>query len=214
MEKVFLQVLPLAVAGAVSPTGLLFVMMILSGKDNPNRKALSFVIGSTVFLIVLGIFVGYTYKSAVHTASRPKLISAVVDIGLGLLILAIVIRSVFLEKKEKPAKERKWKIPYLLVGFMYMIINISTLIPFIAAIKVIADDKLESGDNLFLFAAVLVITMFMIAFPVVITFLAPKSSERILGPVKTFMSKHGSQIADVYFALMAVYLILKGISAV
>ncbi|MHB0976450.1 MAG: GAP family protein [Candidatus Aquicultorales bacterium] len=213
MEKTLLQVLPLAIAGTVSPTGLLFVMMILSGKDNPKKNALSFVIGSTIFLIVLALVVDFVYRSAVRASNHPSLLSAFIDLGLGVLILAIVARSVFTKKKKKPPSEHKRKIPYLFVGFAYMIINVSTLIPFIAANKIIADARLGLADDLALLAMLLAITMMMVAFPVIVTYTAPKSSERILGPVTAFMSKHGAQIANAYFALMAAYLIFKGLRA-
>ena len=212
MDKTFLQVLPLVIGATISPTGLLFVMMILSGKDSPKKKALSFVLGSTVFLILLGLLIFFTAKPAINATAHPDVTSSVIDIVLGLFIVLIVIKSVFFKKKDKPVDKNKHKKPYSVIGFLYMFINVSTLIPFIAAIKIIAANKLAPWDNISIVIAVILITMLMVAFPVIITYSMPKKSETILGPVNAFMSKHGSKIANVYFVLMATYLIYHGVS--
>jgi len=211
MDATFLKVLPLAIGATISPTGLLFVMMILSGKNNPKKKALTFVIGSTIFLVLLGLLIFFTYKPIVGHSAHPDDVSSIIDVVLGLLIILIVIKSVFFKKKDKAKDDdTKHKKPYIVLGFLYMLINISTLIPFIAAIKIIAANKLQPFDDISVVVAVIIITMLMVSFPVIITYLMPKESSKILGPVNEFMSKHGSQIANVYFMLMAVYLIYAG----
>ena len=211
MDATFLKVLPLAIGATISPTGLLFVMMILSGKDNPKKKALAFIIGSILFLITLGLFIFFTFKPIIQSTAHPDVTSSIINIVLGLIIILIVIKSVFFKKKDKPKDDaKKHKKPYLVLGFLYMLINISTLIPFIAAVKIVAANKLHLMDDFWMVGTVIIITMLMVAFPVIITYAMPKESTKILGPVTAFMSKHGAQIANVYFMLMAVYLIYAG----
>ena len=82
----------------------------------------------------------------------------------------------------------------------------------VAYIGIIAANKLQLMDDFWMVAAVIIITMLMVAFPVIITYAMPKESTKILGPVNVFMSKHGAQIANVYFMLMAVYLIYAGVT--
>jgi len=53
MERTLLEILPLAVAATISPSGLLFVTIILSGKENPRRHALLFLLGAVTFLIAM-----------------------------------------------------------------------------------------------------------------------------------------------------------------
>ncbi|MDP1809267.1 MAG: GAP family protein [Actinomycetota bacterium] len=211
MFSVFAQVTPLALAADISPSGLLFVMMILSNRDNGKKKALSFIIGATAFLTVLGIFTMLTFRAAAGRTGHATRLSGVLDIALALLILAIVAKSARGAKKDKPAKKKKKEPPFLVLGFSYMIINISTLIPFIAAAKIIAAAKLGLTDTSTLFAAVLLIAMFMVAFPVLISYVAPEKSQTILGPVQMFMRARGKEIANIYFLIMAVYLLVRGI---
>lgn len=212
MDKTLLEVLPLAIGAAISPTGLLFVMMILSGKGNSKKNALEFVLGSTLFLIGLGLLIFFTAKPVVNATAHPDAISSIIDIVLGVLIVLIVIKSVFFKKKDKKKNNEIDNKPYSLVGFLYMFVNISTLIPFIAAIKIIALNKLAPLDDISLVVMVIIITMLMVAFPVIISYLMPKKSEKILGPVNVFMSKNGAKIGNVYFLFMAFYLIYHGAS--
>jgi threonine/homoserine/homoserine lactone efflux protein len=210
MEKTFAQILPLAVGGTFSPSGLLLVMAILSSNENPKRKALSFIIGSSIFLTVLGILIVLLVKPAVQAASHPHKLSGYIDIALGLLIIILAGKSFLSRNKKAPQKKKERKIPYTLVGFSFMLVNTSTLVLFIAASKIIADNRLARPDTILLLLVLIIITMFMISFPVAISFAMPERSERILKPVTSFMSRHGSQIARVYFLLMAFYLIIHG----
>jgi len=211
MEKTFLEVLPLAIGAMISPTGLLFVMMLLSGKGNAKKNGLEFVLGSTLFLIGLGLLIFFTAKPVVNSTAHPDVSASIIDIVLGGLIILIVIKSVFFKKKDKK-KNKTGNKPYFIEGFLYMFVNISTLIPFIAAIKIISLNKLAPLNDISIVLMVIIITMFMVAFPVIISYLMPKESEKILGPINAFMSKNGAKIANVYFLFMALYLIYHGVS--
>lgn len=214
MLTTFARILPLALTAAISPTGLLLVMSILSGKESPVKKSRAFILGAFVFLIALGLLISLTFHPAVQQTSNPGKTSAVIDIVLGLLILGVLVVSVFHKKKEKPAKKKKRKRPYTLLGFGYMLVNYSTLIPYIAAAKIINDGDLGFWEKLPLFVILILITMSLVSLPVAVTWLFPEQSGRILGPVKTFMSRHGRMIANVFFLAMAIYLIVYGVSRI
>jgi hypothetical protein len=206
------QILPLAIGATISPSGLLFVMLILSGKGEDTKKsALKFILGALMFLVCLGLLILFLYRPAINSASSPSRLSAILNIVLGTLIALMILRSTFFKNKAKTTSRKKRNLPYFVLGFAYMLTNVSTLIPFIAAVKIIADDGLAGLDNLALFAIVLIITMMLVSFPVIVTYLMPNKSARILVPVEAFMSKHGSQIARAYFFLIAIYLIVHGI---
>lgn len=214
MERTFLEILPLAIGAAISPTGLLFVMMILSGKGNAKKSALDFVLGGTLFLVMLGLFIFFTAKPVVNSTDHPNVTSSIIDIVLGILILGVVIKSVFFKKKPKTDNSQKKKKPYPMMGFLYMLINVSTLIPFIAAVKIISMNKLAPWDGIAILLITILITMSMIAFPVAISYAMPHESQKILGPVNGFMAKNGSKISNVYFALMALYLFYHGVMGI
>jgi cytochrome c biogenesis protein CcdA len=210
LGRTIIEILPLALAASISPSGLLLVMAILSGKEDPKRKALEFVLGATVFMVALGLVILLSFNPAISQAKQPGRASALIDIGLGVLIVLVVAHSVFFKKKAKQEKQKKHKRPFFVIGFLFMIVNTSTLIPFIAACKIIADNKLRLAGALISFLFLLAITMSLIALPVVITYLMPRSAEKLLAPLKSFMSKHGTVIAQAFFFAIAIYLIVHG----
>ena len=209
MQEAFLQILPLALAATISPTGLLLVMAILSGKDNPRRKALEFILGALLFLICLNQVLTRFFPTAFDRTGNPHA-SAMVDIGLGVLIVLIVAKGIFFPKKKKAEKEKKRKQPYFIIGFFFMIVNTSTLIPFIAASKIISDAKLGSIDEIVLDVFLIVVTMALITLPVAVSYLLPKQSEKILAPISSFMDRHGKMLARLVLLAIAVYLIIHG----
>ncbi|KNZ40310.1 GAP family protein [Acetobacterium bakii] len=211
MDHTFFEILPLAIGAAFSPTGLLFVMMILSGKENSKKGALGFVLGGTLLLTLVGLFLFFTAQPVMNATRHPNLTSSIIDIGLGILILLIVALSFFFKKKPKIKAPNNKKRPYPIIGFFYMSINLSTLIPFIAAVKIISVNKLALWDNFAIFLVTVVITMSMIAFPVVISYAMPQESKKILDPMNAFIVKNGAKLGDVFFALVAVYLICHGV---
>lgn len=215
MIRTLAEILPLAVAAAFSPTGLLFVMMIISSRDTSRMRPFKFLAGAAIFLVILSLVVLLVWRPALSTIEHPQRASAAVDIVLGTMVALVVLKSVFFKSFLSPKKDRPhWqerKKPFFILGFAYMLTNISTIVPFIAACKIIADDGLAFWENIPLLVTVLVVTMSLVVFPVAIDYLMPERSEKILGPVKSFMSRHGGRIAYVYFFLIAIYLIGHGI---
>lgn len=210
MTPTLAQVLPLAIGASFSPSGLLLVIGILSSKGKPRRKALAFLLGSTLLLLVAGLVVLLVLRSSVQASPRSHRVSAIIDIALGLIIVMVVARSVLAKKTDKPVK-RERKVPYGLVGFSFMLVNTSTLVLYIAAAKIIAEQGHGLPGSAILLTIIIVVTMSMIALPVLIAYALPQRSERMLKPVSSWLSKHGSQVANAYFMLMAIYLLVRGI---
>lgn len=107
MEKALLEILPLAIAATFSPSGLLFVTMILSGKDRPLKNTVVFLSGAILFLIALGSFIIFAYNSAVTSKGHPGTFAGAIDILLGLLIIVVIGRSVIFRKKEKKVEKNR-----------------------------------------------------------------------------------------------------------
>lgn len=212
MISTLLQILPLAVGATFSPSGLLLVIGILSGKDRPRRRALAFTAGSALFLLALGLALLLILKPAIHAAPHSHRVSAVIDLVLGGFIILTVAYSALFRRGEKPQKERKRRVPYGLLGFSFMLVNTSTLVLYVAACKVIIDSGHGLFRSLILLVILIAITMLLIALPVATAFIFPRGSDRILAPVSKLMSRYGSRVARIYFLAMGVYLIIRGVT--
>ncbi|GBE57301.1 hypothetical protein BMS3Abin01_00213 [bacterium BMS3Abin01] len=211
MSETLIRVLPLVLGAAISPSGILLVMGILSrgGGENQRRKAFSFLVGSTVFLVIVAMVILFLIKPVVPSAVHHGKLSGVIDIVLGGLIALVVVWSAIFKRAK--AKRKKRKIPYAAVGFSFMLLNTSTLVLFVAACKIVVEGRLGLPETISLFLVLIAVTLSLMAFPVMISYTMPRQSERILGPITSFMSRYGNQVARVYFLLMAAYLAVHGV---
>lgn len=211
MEMTFIQILPLVLAASMSPTGLLFVMMILAG-DSGVRHGTRFLAGATVTLVILGLLVVLAWnKGASEAGSHHALASGIADILLGVAVIALLAKAIFMKKASSSIHAHPSRRPYLILGALYMATNFSTLIPFIAAGRIIAEDNLEHGGEIVLLVPLILITMAMITFPVLLTRIAPHGSQVVLDPLNRFMSRYGARITEVIFLVIAIYLVLHGV---
>ena len=188
--------------------------MILSGKDRSVKNSVVFLSGAILFLIALGSFIMVAYNSAVTSKGHTGTFAGAIDILLGRLIIVVIGRSLIFKKKEKTVEKKQGRRPYLIMGFLFMLINASSLIPFIAASKIIAENDIGFVNALIAFIALILITMFMVSFPVLVILLMPGRSEKVMVPVKSFISRHGTQVAQAYYFLIALYLIYHGVAVI
>jgi len=206
--KPIIEALPLAVAAAFSPSGLLFVMLIMSGKKG-KKGALLFNIGGIAFLTTLIIVFDLAFRviGGGEKHVNPT-ISSYVDIAFGILIVFITARNIF-KKKSKESKTPQ--LPLFVCGFVYMAINLSSLIPFIAATKTLLVSDIAPLPYIISVIILIIVTMSLMLFPVIVEYIIPKQSQKVLAPIEKFMQKHGKILANGYFLVIALYLIIKSI---
>jgi hypothetical protein len=59
--------------------------------------------------------------------------------------------------------------------------------------------------------AFLAITLAPLIVPVALSYAAPKTADRVLGPLRRVLTEHGQKIVAVVCFVIAVYLAVKGI---
>lgn len=216
MGSVLLTIMPLALAASLNPTGVLLESSIISGPGNGRRNALLFVIGATSFLIVLGLAVMFVFNHTVLPSVHHARLSAAIDIGLGMLIALAVLGSMVRgggTRRSQPASRARHR-PYLAVGLLFMAVNTSTNIPFVAASKGIADGGLPLYEEAITFSLLVLITLSLLAFPVVFAYAAPVRAESVMRRLRRVMDDYGLMFARGFFLLVAGYLVWKGIYAI
>ncbi len=97
-----------------------------------------------------------------------------------------------------------------------MMTNVTSIVPFIAATKIIADHGLGVPRTALLLLFLIATTMLMVSFPVllVITVGIPAKSQGAMESVTSFLNRHGRLVASIFFLLVAIYLIIHGINGI
>ena len=122
----------------------------------------------------------------------------------------LIILSIFKKQSRVDHSQEKTSLSLLFYGFGFMIIDLTTMVLYIAAVKIILEAKLSFGTDFLIFAAIIIIIMSTMALPVFLATLAPQKSAPLLAKLKNFVDKHGLLINKIVIILIALYLIYKG----
>lgn len=212
MLKLLLFVIPLGLAGAISPVLLTEQTVVLAGPDG-RRTARAFAAGAMVtlfgFVAILVVF-----GSSIKLPKAPHL-NATLDVVIGAMLLALAL---FLQlrnpkqKSDKPARGAMNPRAAYLFGTVSMATNFTTLALIIPASKEIAASGVELGGRA-VAAAVLVLLASMPAWiPLALTALAPGPATRGLDAFGAFIQRSGRLATVILVALVGAFMIVRGVA--
>jgi len=108
-------VLPLAVGAAISPSITVIVLALLAGDDHPRKRATAFLIGAVGVMLIWAVIISSAMWSVIQQLEgdvdrySTELVddySAVLDIGLGILLVAFGFWRVLAKPKSGKGKDR------------------------------------------------------------------------------------------------------------
>lgn len=170
MNALLAQVLPFAVAAAISPTVLTIVVLILAGGHKPLVRAWAFTVGGVAFTIVFVVLsvtlLGNLRDAGSGHQSTP---SRVVKLAVAAVLLGLAARQLMRARHPKPRSSgpNKWQsrlatartIDFVGVGVLAMLTNASTLVMILAGAHVVTvsqapdSTKVEAAVMLAVFAS-------------------------------------------------------------
>lgn len=209
MLETFLSFLPLSLGGAVNPFGILIIFFLLAQENKPLKKTWLFILGSITFLVLLIFLEYFLLKYTIGVGRHQTSISASIDVAFGVLLIFLAIFRKAKPKVKSQKSGKSWKM--FVFGFVFMITDLSTLVLYIAAVKIIFEDRLILPINILFFALNILIAMSTMALPVFLATVAPKKSSHMLSLLKNFISKYGQLVSKIVIILIALYLIFKGV---
>ena len=210
MSDLTLKILPLALAAAVNPAGILVVVALLA---TARRTALFLVAGFCAVFVAFGVVV---LALGLRLELKPSTTSAVIDLAAAALIVFVGIRGL---RKKKPAaggdsapKHRTLGAAGgFVAGLALAASDFSSVIPYLVALKDMAIAGAGSAAAWTALAVFLAICLAPMVAPVAVSYAAPRSAEHLLGPVRRALQKHGQTIIAVVCFVIAAYLALKGV---
>jgi threonine/homoserine/homoserine lactone efflux protein len=215
-----LQVLPLALGAAVSPTAFVVELLILSSRTSPRAKAWAYLLGfATVLVAAVVLFLTVLSRAADADGGGHTTTGRIVD-GLAALLLAGVgIRS--LMPKATPGEKHTSKVAtrigeagpgfYVGVGAVTMLINFSTLILLAPACHEITRSMASSGVKAFCAVMLVVVTLLPVLLPVLGVTVLGSRADAVLARINSFVSRHSRQINAAVCLVLAALLAWKAI---
>ena len=213
MISLLVKVLPLAFGAAVSPTLLTMVVLLLAGAKT-RRPAVAFAAGTAVLSVAIGAAVLLVFRAL----DAPRHVSghrgAVVDIVFGAVLLALAVRAIASKPKPKEPKPRHlWGTGAAFVlGLGIMASNFSSLVLYLAALKEIVRADATTSATVVVTGVFIAIMLLPVELPLLLTVVAPRSADRLLGGIGETVERNSRPITIVVLVGFGAYLLLKGIT--
>lgn len=210
MLKVLAVVVPLGVAGAISPVMLSEQLVMLAGPGGHRAAARRAAGGALTLAVLTGAIVGLGWS--VSLPHEPHL-DGTLDVLLGGLLagLALVLRWRRPRGSDRRPPGEGWtrRAP-LVFGAVSMAVNLTTLAFVVAAAKEVAASTLGLLGRVL--AGVVVVGLASIPgwVPVVVTDAAPGTAGRGLHRLEHFITRYGRPLLVVCLAAAAVFLVTRG----
>jgi threonine/homoserine/homoserine lactone efflux protein len=215
------DILPLALAVAISPIPIIAVVLTL-GTPRARSNGIAFTVGWVAGLTIVGTIVLLASSgNATQSSGAPATWTSVLKLGLGALFLALAVRA--WRGRPRPGEEAempRWMAridtftggKMLGLGALLSGLNPKNLALTVAAASTIAQTDIPGGREATALAVFILIGSLTIVAPVVIYFAMGTKAKAILDELRVFMAAHNGAIMTVLLLVLGAKLIGEAIS--
>jgi len=218
MKSTFTELLPLAAVIAISPVPILAVIMMLL-TDRERANPLAFLAG---WICILTLLVVAALLSGVDSVSTtPSRTVAVIFVVVGLALIALAIHEWRLRpKRGEPHRIEPWmKFLHTVtpprafaLGVGLVIVAVKDLLSAVQAGALIHGDSLALGQQVVAVVFFVLVSSVLIIIPIAV---AAAFGERALPTLhrwRHWLERHGRLVLACLFGLIALLLLLQGLS--
>lgn len=214
MLELLLKIIPLDLAATLSPGILALAVILLSGKIHPVIRTISFFIGTLIVAVAIAL-IGFYLGKSVPVDVKQSLLSAVVDLVLGILFILFALKTFFNKDRQISAKTNNQSaqvLKWMAVGFVVSATNFDALFLSLTAAKEVGGTTAIGDINKFI---LLIVNIFFFTLPILlplaIYLLLPDLAGRILARINHFVLKYSRNLVVVLFLIFGIVLIIRGI---
>jgi Sap, sulfolipid-1-addressing protein len=203
-------------AAAAAPIAIVVTALILGKSANPVLGGWTFVAGAAFLDVVFAVVI-----LAADLFEEGGDAGAIVDVGLGVLFVAMGLIAVFeTESPEKDAARRARaesiataKLSTLfLAGILVQVINFDAIAVFGGALKDIGEADITTGQEIFATAFGLAIMLSVYYVPIVIYMIDPKRAVPLLERMTEWIMANSRMIEVVVGLGFGAYFLAKGLA--
>ena len=208
-----------ALAAMLSPTTLIFSVLVLVLGDRPLRTGFFFYLGAFTATLGIGVIAAFVLGNAAasDTPSSPKTWVAVIDVVAGALLLvwvARVVRRPADPTKVASAVERMGKVASspaaAIIGAGAALANPGAFIPI--ALKDISELNPSATEYSVDWLFFTIVSLLPLALALLMLLVARERAERLLEAARNWLELHARTIAAAIVILLAASLLRNGIS--
>jgi hypothetical protein len=217
MDQLFIKVLPLSLASAVSPASLAVSLVLLGGKIHPRMKAFAYLLGGALVALAVTVL-GLLLASRASPTTGPHA-HAVIDAVLGSLLLALGVVALAIKPRKDgrslsgldSQSERRQLGTCAFVGLLAMGLNVSSLVPFLAAVREVGRAVVSMEVKGVALGVAWMLLLLPMVLPLVIYLIAPNAAARILTPISIVATKYGRYLVAAICLILGSVFIWEGL---
>lgn len=204
IPKEFIEIIPFALAAAISPLIFTVALLVASQKNNSFLKSMLFLLGAFVSILAIGSAI-FIFLSRVSPARQPTREDAVIDLLIGVLLIGFAIFQMLSKKTKNKTSNNLSGYKALAMGVIFMALNTSTIIMFLPAAHVAS--YYSDGVKIELLAVMIFFALLPVLIPPVMLVLI-KSKTRI-DSIKNIVNTKGQYIVAAVFGLLGIFELIK-----
>ena len=204
IPKEFIEIIPFALAAAISPLIFTVALLVASQKNNSFLKSMLFLLGAFVSISAIGSAI-FIFLSRVSPARQPTREDAVIDLLIGILLIGFAIFQMLSKKTKNKASNNLSGYKALAMGVIFMALNTSTIIMFLPAAHVAS--YYSYGVKIELLAVMIFFALLPVLIPPAMLVLI-KSKTRI-DSIKNIVNTKGQYIVAAVFGLLGIFELIK-----
>lgn len=214
MLELIAKVIPLDVAMMFSsPMYFALALIFLGSPVHPKLRTMCFAIGS--LLVGAGIMIaGFVVGGAATPGDGPSVVSASIDLALGVFFIVIGIRTIAAKDRQRkfdPSKMRHILLGSLVLGALASIIDFDTLPIVFAAGKEVGTSSVEAIWKVIVLVFNLFCFSLPVTFPLFLTLIFPKTTAGLLGKLNRWIMKYSKYILLIIFFGFGAWLVYSGL---
>ena len=224
--QLLIRVLPLAIAGALSPTLFGLMTVILSNRHHAIRRGLAFALGAAVPVVLVTFAIITVFDDVQLPLFRrgPGTLSLEIDIFVGSILVVLGLALILwqgqfgtsrassrVQSSSRRTSPDSSIFRTFWFGFGMMAINGTTLLMLIPAAKDIAVAQARPVSKLTVAIIIDTIIMLSVLVPLAIYTFKPKESAELMEQAEAWIRAHVRPVLGSVALLIGSYLIAKNL---
>jgi Sap, sulfolipid-1-addressing protein len=208
-----------ALAAMLSPTTLMFSVLVLVLKDRPRRTGLWFYLGALGATLAVGVVAAFVIGNvaASSTPNSPKTWVAIVDLVFAAAIVVVVVVGARRPANPQRIQGMVEQISKLasapivaILGAGAAVANPGGFIPI--ALKTISETNPSTAQYVVDWVFFSLISLLPLAAALVLLSVAPERTTRALQTARVWLERHARAVFLVLLMLLAIALLRNGIA--
>jgi Sap, sulfolipid-1-addressing protein len=208
-----------ALAAMLSPTTLMFSVLVLVLGDRPRRTGLWFYLGALGATLAVGVVAAFVIGNvaASTTPNSPKTWVAIVDLVFAAAIVVVVVVGARRPANPQRIQGMVEQISKLasapivaILGAGAAVANPGGFIPI--ALKTISETDPSTAQYVVDWVFFSLISLLPLAAALVLLSVAPESTTRVLQTARVWLERHARAVFLVLLTLLAIALLRNGIA--